>query len=107
MDQDNQYYPFTLSNHEKIFSLLLTDLKWDLFEKNSFLGNGHDWNRFIENLLRDKLPNILPNLEFDSEADMFCVRSEDKSQLEKIATLIAPLYDNESALEAHIVKYAQ
>jgi hypothetical protein len=98
MTNNNIYYPFTLTEYEGINSLLLTETKWDTFEKNGFLGNGYDWNRLIENLLKEKLPNILETLVFDSEADMFCVRSHDKKSLKEIANLVSLFYDDENQL---------
>lgn len=108
MNTENQYYPFSLSSHSDTFSLLLTqDLKWDLFEKNNFLGNGYDWTRLIENLLKDKLPNVLSNLKFDSEAGMFCVYSKNKKELKEIAKIVAVFYDSDKDLDSYIIKYAQ
>lgn len=107
MTNDNTFYPFTLSEHEETYSLLLTDLKWDAFEKEGFLGNGHDWNRLIENLCKDQQPNLISTLEFDSEADMFCVRSQDEKPLAKVAEFVSSFYDDESSLIEHISKYAK
>jgi len=107
MTNKNPYYPFSLSRHENSSSILLTDLKWDTFEQAGFLGNGHDWNRLISNLLKEKLPNVLPNLEFDSESDMFCVRSNEEELLQKIAEIVSSFYDEENMLEEYISRYAQ
>ena len=101
------YYPFTFSEHEGVSSLLLTDTKWDAFEKKGFMGNGHDWSRLIGNLVKDKFPNILEILDFDSEADMFCVRSHDKEALKEIANLVSLFYDDDNRLMENISKYAQ
>jgi len=105
--KNNTYYPFTLSEHEGISSLLLTDMKWGAFEKEGFLGSGHDWNRLIRNLVKDKFPNRLKMLDFDSEADMFCVKSHNKEPLEKIVNLVSLFYDDENKLIENISKYAQ
>ena len=107
MTKENKYYPFTISVTENTFSLLLTDLKWDAFEKSCFMGNGHDWNRLIKNLCLDKQPEIIQNLEFDSEADMFCVRSQEEASLAQIADIASSFYDDENLLLKKISKYAQ
>ncbi len=109
MTIDKEYYPFKISKNGSDISLLLTDdgFKWDVFEKNGFLGNGHDWTRLIENLLNEKMPESVSALNFDSEADMFCVYSEDQSLLKEISKLVASFYDDEKKLVAHIERYAQ
>ena len=105
MEKEN--YPFSLSNHEGVYSLLLTDMKWDLFEQNNYLGNGHDWDRLINNLLKDQATELLEQLSFDSEADMFCVRSNDESVLKKVSSIVSQFYDNDEKLSEMIVKYAK
>ncbi|WP_445362593.1 Imm51 family immunity protein [Microbulbifer sp. ANSA003] len=104
---NNTFYPFKLSEYGGAYSLLLTDLKWDAFEEAGFLGNGHDWNRLIENLCKDKQIDLIQALEFDSEADMFCVRSHNKEVLEKISEFVSEFYDDKDSLLNHISKYAQ
>ena len=107
MTEENPYYPFSLSTHKDTHSLTLTDLKWDTFEEAGFLGNGHDWNRLIEALLSEKAPKVLSNLSFDSEADMFCVRTKEYESLKTIANLISEFYDDTNSLNEHVLKYAQ
>lgn len=108
MKQENPYYPFVTSRHENSISLLLAqDLKWDAFEEKGFLGNGYDWTRLIENLLKEKRPELLSTLEFDSEADMFCVVSEEEEPLLQVAEIVSAFYDDEELLKEHISKYAQ
>ena len=107
MANENSYTPFTVLKHEDSISLLLTDLKWNVFEKANFLGNGYDWNRLIENLLTAKLPNTLSAIEFDSEADMLCIRSNKEEPLQQIAEIVSSFYDDENMLAEYISKYAQ
>lgn len=107
MNKENPYRPFITSEYEGSISLLLTDLKWDAFEQSGFEGNGYDWSRLIENMLKEKSPNILATLNFDSEADMFCVRSKNTKSLRQLAEMVNLFYDDQNALAAHILKYAQ
>jgi len=58
----------------------------DLFkirESEGFIGNGYDWESLALVFLEDKMPKLEDELEFDSEAGMFCVYSENKKALEK------------------------
>lgn len=101
-------YPFTFSKTDNVYSLLLSNnMKWNIFEKAGFMGSGHDWNRLIEALIREQSPEILSYLNFDSEADMFCVYSENLESLQTISKLVEKFYDDDKLMEEAVVKYAQ
>lgn len=50
------------------------------FESNN--GNGYDWEFFAKMYLENCFPEIAGSIQFDSEADMFCMYSDQKSRLE-------------------------
>ncbi|KLV03368.1 hypothetical protein ABT56_19800 [Photobacterium aquae] len=105
---NNIMYPFICSEENEVYSLLLSsDMKWEIFDKKGFLGNGHDWNRLIRALLEEQSPDTLGSIQFDSEADMFCVRSESKEALQFIAERVSQFYDNDRLMEDAVSRYAQ
>ena len=107
MSESNIYYPFKLWGHGEISGVLLTDMKWDSFEKLGYLGNGYDWARMLENLLEDIDSDLLKNLNFDPEADMFSASANNKDLLKQFSEIVANFYDNTEMLENYIEKYAK
>lgn len=46
-----------------------------------FLGNGYDWESLARVFLDEERPDLRDKLDFDPEAGMFCVYSEDRDAL--------------------------
>ena len=56
----------------------------DIFEAHAddgFIGNGYDWASLAHTFLNEKCPELREKINFDPEADMFSVHSEDKQAL--------------------------
>lgn len=56
----------------------------DLFASRTeegFWGNGYDWESLARVFLEEKRPNLLDEIDFDSEAGMFCAYSDNKDAL--------------------------
>lgn len=92
MSFEEQIKPFGWYEGEEQASLTLdTAIAYleDVFAKRSeegFLGNGYDWESLAAVFLEEKCdPNLAEKLEFDSEAGMFCIYSNDKEALKEFA----------------------
>jgi len=107
MKQVNVYQPFLFSSFQHSHRLTLSDLKWNVFEKHDFLGDGEDWALVIENMLSEKNPTLLDKLTFGDETLMFCINSADKDALHEIAEMVSLFYEDEVLLDDCINRYAQ
>ena len=58
---------------------------FDTRADEGFAGNGYDWESLAKVYIEEKCPDLFEELEFDSEADMFCVYSD---SLEALKTFI-------------------
>ncbi len=47
-------------------------------EEEGFEGNGYDWEAIAVVYLNECAPELIPLLDFDSEAGMFCVYGEEE-----------------------------
>ncbi|WP_354625201.1 Imm51 family immunity protein [Psychromonas sp. MME2] len=106
MKQPNAYQPFLISSMKKDHTITLSDLKWTTFEENDFLGDGEDWGLVLTNMLTEKSPELLSKITFGKETLSFCIHSEDKEVLRKIAEMVASFYENKAELTANIKRYA-
>ncbi len=106
--KNSEYYPFRFCSDENESSLLLTnDMKWGIFEGLGYSGSGHDWTRVMSRLVDDKLPEVVATIDFDSEADMFCVRSNNLENLKKISALASSFYDDDEKMKELVSLYGQ
>lgn len=62
-------------------------------------GNGHDWEFFAETYLESCFPEMIGKIQFDSEADEFCMYSEEKSVLEEFSIELKKVTDNLENME--------
>jgi len=105
-EEKNIYHPFILSAYKDSYSLLLTNLRWDLFEEKNYLGNGYDWTRIVRKMINEKSIELMEDIEFDSEADMFCVMSKKLHSLVKIVDMVVEFFDDDEKLRKVIDEYA-
>ena len=59
-----------------------------IFEEMGYEAGGYGWHGMVEALVRMKAPELAPELEYDPEASMFVVISDDPKVLERVAGLI-------------------
>jgi hypothetical protein len=93
--------PFTLDETSRgVFSLLLGDLDTysSVFEARGHLGSGCSWEAVARVVVESSLAEYDDRIEFDSEADMFCARSKDRTALVKLAKLLAEATRSPKAL---------
>lgn len=88
MNFENKIMPFFWTEHEEMASVCLNVGEYckDVFEiraSEGFLGNGYDWESLATVFLEEKTQNLIEEIQFDSEAGMFCVYSENKEALKK------------------------
>lgn len=67
-------------------------------EKADF--NGYAWKRIVEMFVSQAFPEKLDQLQFDPEAEMFSVMSEDYALLETIARHFRETLQEDSKVEA-------
>ena len=78
--------PFLWVDHEDSASVCLNVGEYiqDVFDTRAdegFEGSGYDWESLAQVFLKEKMPELIEKVNFDSEASMFCAYSEDKTAL--------------------------
>ena len=80
--------PFWWDDSDSSFAVCLNagDYKTEIFESREdegCEGNGYDWEALAQVFLEEKCEELLEDIEFNSEAGMFCACSEDPEALKK------------------------
>lgn len=99
----NQINPFTIIQNENSSSLTLeiNDYKNEIFLKRAdegFEGNGYDWTSLSQVFLNEKMPELKDEIEFDSEAGMFCAYSVKKEVIEQFAIGFKSMCEDEDLM---------
>lgn len=69
-------------------------------EDEGFIGNGYDWESLALVYLNECAPHLINAIEFDSEAEMFCVYSSDRGSITEFAEgFTAAVSDDERAAD--------
>jgi len=85
------------------FSLLYTDFEHsDLFDEIGFEGGGYDWQSVMVYILETELPDLEDEIDFDSEAGMFCAYGQNKEALAKLGEKMEELIANKAKLKEAI-----
>lgn len=95
--------PFILSEGASGMSLLLDagSYKNEVFKelsKEGSIGNGYEWASLAKIFLSEKLPNLIAEIQFDPEADMFCAYSPNKQALEEFAVAFHAMCEDEGKM---------
>lgn len=108
MYNDNEKFkekiaPFFISEYEGTYSLCLDTGFYlaELFETRAdegFLGNGYDWESLAQVFLDEIYDGDTDDFEFDSEAGMFCVYSEDEASLADFALAFKNTCEDEALI---------
>ncbi len=79
--------PFRWMSRDRIYSLTLEAdvINGEYFAEIGALGNGYDWEKIAMAYIKENMPDIMPKLTFDCEADTFSVSSSAKMSLRKFA----------------------
>lgn len=78
--------PFTWVEYENSVSVCLSENNEYLQEEfgvAGFEGSGYDWEGLARVFLAEKRPDLIDNIEFDSEAGMFCAYSRNTAALQE------------------------
>lgn len=87
------------------YSLLYTDFDHsELFDEIGFEGGGYDWQSVMIYVLETELPELVDDIDFDSEAGMFVAYGQNKAALEKFAEKMDYLIGNKEELKEIISK---
>jgi hypothetical protein len=90
------------------FSLLLRDLDSysHVFEAKGHSGNGYSWEAVARAVVESSLAEIEDQIEFDSEAHMFCATSKDRTALARLGEILAEGTRSPKVLRKLIAKVA-
>lgn len=96
--------PFFWVEHEKNVSVCLNvgEYKTEIFqvrEDEGFEGNGYDWGSLAKVFLDERKSELLDDIKFDSEADMFCAYSSNADALKTFIILFKETCENEILIQ--------
>lgn len=85
-----QIKPFSLIRGETSSSLILNagNFQQAVFDERAadgFQGSGYDWASVAHVFLDEEMPELRADIQFDPEADMFCVYSSNPQAIEAFA----------------------
>lgn len=93
--------PFVIVEYETGGTLQLysvEDYKRELFDSRKsegFTGSSAEWHMLAELFVREEMPDILDDIQFETEADMFTVYADDCVLLESFAMQFKAALDND------------
>lgn len=79
--------PFRWMSQAGTYTLTLEAdaLNGECFAEAGMSGNGYDWEKLAFAYIEENIPELKKKLDFDCEADVFCVRSSAKRALREFA----------------------
>lgn len=82
---EKEIAPFTWSEYKETASVCLDAGMYlqEVFDEVGFEGSGYDWESLAKVFLDEKCPELISEINFDSEAGMFCVYSKNMKALQK------------------------
>ncbi|WP_212831344.1 Imm51 family immunity protein [Catellatospora sp. TT07R-123] len=87
----NDFAPCRLIEHESgEYSLLFDDFDdyVDIFDEQGWEGNGYAWEGVVQVMLAERVPEILDQIEFDSETGTFSVTAASEEPLLEVVAVI-------------------
>lgn len=90
-----------IENRPGSYSLMLVTGTTPVDEVVSELGhepNGYFWDGVAEFLAAEQAPDLAGRFDVDSEAGMFCAHGQDRSALEALGNLLAPVVNDAARL---------
>ncbi len=94
--------PFSWINHNTTVSvcLYINNYKRNFFDLYTDAdGNGYDWESLAHTFIKEKFPNLIKHIKFDSEANMFCAYSENSDALHKFIIEFKKICENSNELK--------
>ncbi len=104
---DETYEPCTFIDYKDgTFGLLWNDNQFlaynGAFEAAGRLGNGYGWQALVEYLVEAQAPQLRTVLDYDSEAGMFVVRSQNRAALQAVSQLLRNILSDPPGLKKAI-----
>ena len=95
--------PFEWNEDEGNISLLLNTggYRQNLFDSLSekgYSGNGYEWESLAQMFIKENMPEVLDSIQFDSEAGLFCLHSNNNRAIKKFALAFSNFCENEKEL---------
>ena len=86
MEFEKEIAPFGWVEHDDHASVCLTAGEYlqevfDTRAEEGFEGSGYDWESLARVFLDEQCPQLAAEIDFDSEAGMFCVYSKNREAL--------------------------
>ncbi|MDO5432914.1 Imm51 family immunity protein [Eubacterium sp.] len=101
MNFEESIKPFELRDGSVCLDLVCSDYLHDVFNTRAdeyFQGSGYDWNSLAKVFLKEKRPELSEKMTFDSEGDLFCVRSDDENALKAFIIDFKKACDNRTLI---------
>ncbi|MDJ1505383.1 Imm51 family immunity protein [Xanthocytophaga agilis] len=106
MESEHELFPCVLHYYEDTYSIELsstdTHFFFDLLEEYELYGNGPCWEGLIEQILERDMPDILPLVDFDSEADACLLILPSEEIQHKIANHLHVIFTNETRFREYL-----
>lgn len=89
-----EFAPCTLvdlddDTYSLVFSIIgVFEKETEIFQEFDMAGNSHDWSKLIHLWIDDYLPELHPNLHYDTDSSLFVVHSADLSTLRSVAGIV-------------------
>lgn len=106
MEIRDKIKPFAIVDYDCGSTLCLysvCDYKQELFDTrvdDGFTGNGYDWTLLAKLFVEEEMPDIMDDIEFDPDADMFTVCADDAIILESFASKFKAALDDDDYIYA-------
>ena len=105
-------YPFYSDiNNKEVFSVTavlnspeLYPKYYKLFAKYGYTGNGYCWESHIIQILEKLEPNLVDQIEFNSEADSFFAYCKSENSQKEFIKVLSPIFSDLTKLEEFIKK---
>ncbi|MDI1462420.1 Imm51 family immunity protein [Catellatospora sp. KI3] len=91
MSSNHDFAPCRLMESESgEYSLIFDDFDdhVDIFDEQGWEGNGYAWEGVVQVMLAERVPEILDQIEFDSETALFSVTARSEDALLEVAAVI-------------------
>lgn len=105
----NDYYPFTLSEHDGLYVVMaeiegpeLYPKYAEFFEEREYSGSGYCWEGHIKLILEKLDPALLQHIDFDPEAGAFFSYADTKENQIKMVELLSPIFSDLEKLAEYV-----
>lgn len=105
---NNEFAPCQFQEQDGVYFLSFDDLDANgaslVFDEAGFDGGGYGWHGVVEALVKMRARKLRRKLDYDPEASMFVVSSNDRDALRQVAELIREAIADPTLLREAIAK---